>query len=252
MLDFAQHAKLTQDLASGRGAPLIVRDDDSADFSGCCLHYMPGSVDMGRITRQMEVEMVNPSTNLNITRCLSHLVAMYAERYKYDLILFDLASDLYALNKCALLSSDFILIPCMADPAPALSFRVLADAIFPTTPELVNPHHMYNRFQSRVKVMGFVVSCGMNFKTQDQLISTLLRAFQHTLYSYVHAPAALPSTMYRTIPLLREEHTNDAAAATTSLMNLHLPEQPADTSTNTLLREQLTSFVEWLRCILAA
>jgi cellulose biosynthesis protein BcsQ len=211
--------------------------------TGRCVHFIPGFPELATLTKQMTIELDESEANLNNCSSLKHLIQKYADRYHYDLVLIDLGPDLYTVNSCALWSSDYVLIPCTADIYSAMSFRLLADVIFPKPREdgSTDPKHAYHRFGSRLQVVGFLpnrvkVLCGQPTKPQSEGISKLSVKFESHLGEYCKNRAEGQPCF---IPLLGGDLTNNE---TFSLIELCI----RDGNAKARLTEQLDMLVEWI------
>ena len=177
----------SNDLANNRGNPDIktkltrlldydTRNDVNVNpmevsgvngLRGRCVHLIPGFPELREICKHMSIELTDAAGGQSYVKSLRHLIDEYVKVHHYDLVILDLGPDLYTMNACALWSSDFVLIPCTADMYSAMSFRLIANEIFP--PQLAQGvqqdlSHPYYRYHSRLKILGFLPN---RVKTQN-------------------------------------------------------------------------------------
>lgn len=144
-----------------------------------CVHLIPGFPEMKLLSSHISKEIESSDEGLNWSLSLKNLIGVYHNEFHYDLVILDLGPDLYAINSCALWSSDYVLIPCTADLYSAMSFRLVRQEIFPDD----SVTHMYRRFNSNLRVIGFVPN---RVKTFDQAPATAQQEGINTLRDNFH------------------------------------------------------------------
>lgn len=117
------------------------------------IDIIPGNFNLEFVTRQMSAEIDNPKGTLNYAMGFTYLVHTYTKEREYDFVLLDMTADLYTLNKCALLSSDYCIMPCELHTYSLLSMSLMKAALFDTP--------LYERFGnarsgSRLNMLGFI------------------------------------------------------------------------------------------------
>lgn len=227
--------------------PLVINEELPKTRHSRVLHLIPGYPEMAQIIKQMSCELDQLSAPLNNCRMLKNLIDVYVKEFDYDLVILDLGPNLYTLNCCALWSSDYVLVPCTADIYSAMSFRQLASTIFPSIHNAAG--HGYHRFESRLKILGFVPNRVKIFnnaptRTQAESINKLQEKFVEYLLPYFSGNQADHSSTHPCyIQLLGGDSVNNA---TQSLVLLHIAECEA----RSRLRQQLSALVLWLNSVI--
>eukprot|EP01039_Chlorochromonas_danica_P010656 gene10656-11816_t len=209
-----------------------------------CIDLIPGFPEMKLLSSHISREIESSDDGLNWCYSLRNLIREYHNKFHYDLVMLDLGPDLYAINSCALWSSDFVLIPCTADLYSAMSFRLVRQEIFPDN----SPTHMYNRFQSRLRVIGFVPN---RVKTHGQQpttaqqdgIAMLRDSFDRHLGGYYQPCPALfgHQTIYDFI-YIKLVGAHITGNETSSLWELNY----TDNVERNLMHDSLHNLVRWL------
>jgi cellulose biosynthesis protein BcsQ len=226
--------------------PLRVRSftnrDDAKDVR--FLDLIPGYPELDQLTRQMTVELEDHRTPINICHAIQDLIAEYCTVFGYDLVILDLGPDLYILNNVALWSSNYVLIPCTADIYSTMSFRLLAEKIFPpAVGPIPVPPHPFDRFHSNLQVIGFLpnrvkVHKGAPTKPMRLQIDKLHSAFQKHLQIRCVDRA-------RSHPCFIEHLQGDIYGKETEHNLFTIPIRTQPKKTNFL--KQLSDLVRWLQ-----
>lgn len=167
--------------------PLVILEEKGV--RGRRADLLPGYPELQQMSKQMALELDQPGASLSNCFALRNLIKEYVDAFHYDLVVLDLGPDLYTINSCALWTSDYVLIPCTADMYSAMSFRLIANTIFPKNSS--DRNHGYHRFSSRLRVLGFVPNRvkmreGEPTLAQQGGINKLQQKFAEHLGPYFH------------------------------------------------------------------
>jgi cellulose biosynthesis protein BcsQ len=215
---------------------------------GRIIDLIPGYMELNHMARMMAMELNSPDP-LNNCLLLKLLIQRYVDANRYDLVILDLGPDLYAVNTCALLSSDYVLIPCTADLYSTMSFRLLRNELLPG-PGPVPPNHLYMRFGSNLRILGFVANrvkfySGQPTSAQTTAIARLSASFADNLIDLFH------EKFYNNIPgnthpcyikLIGKSLTE--AEADRSLIDLE------DGGNHPTVNELISDLIAWLNAVM--
>lgn len=214
---------------------------------------LPGYPELQQLSKQMALELDQPGAPLNNCLALRNLIKVYVDMFHYDLVVLDLGPDLYTINSCALWTSDYVLIPCTADMYSAMSFRLIANTIFPKNVlnPATEPNHGYHRFRSKLRVLGFVPNRvkmreGEPTIAQQGGINKLQQKFAEHLGPYFHGLMEFensPGTNPCNIMLIGRDIVDSEEH---SLLELRI----RDPGARDLLALQLSKMVRWLNTVL--
>lgn len=226
--------------------PIMVREESGV--RGRRVDLLPGYPELSGLSRQMAFELDQPGAPLNNCFALRNLIQEYVNKFHYDLVILDLGPDLYTINSCALWTSDFVLIPCTADMYSAMSFRLIANTIFPFSEDEVN--HPYHRFKSNLRVLGFIPN---RVKTRENMpivaqqvgIAKLQDKFSQHLLPYFHGVdkfEGADGTNPCYIHLIGQDILGNEAL---SLLEL----RPKEPGARQRLEDQLNKLIRWLNSV---
>ena len=202
---------------------------------------------------QMVFGVDQPGAPLNNCLALKYLIQAYVDEFHYDVMVLDLGPDLYTIYSCALWTSDYVLVPCTADMYSAMSFRLIANTIFPKNVlnPATEPNHGYHRFRSKLRVLGFVPNRvkmreGEPILVQQAKINKHQQKFAEHLDPYFCGPAMFegsPGTHPCNIMLIGRDIVDNEAQ---SLLELTVH----DASARAVLYGQLQKMIRWLNTVL--
>ena len=226
--------------------PIVIQQESGV--RGRRVDLIPGYPELQQLSKQMALELDQPGAPLNVCKAFQNLIQEYVNAFGYDLVVLDLGPDLYTINSCALWTSDFVLIPCTADIYSAMSFRLIANTIFPKDGD---PTHAYNRFGSKLRVLGFLpnrVKVREDLPTiaQQNGIAKLEAKFAHHLLPYFHGLMQFENevgTHPCYIPLIGRDLVDNEAC---SLLELTVH----DAEARQRLKKQLWKLIRWLNEVL--
>lgn len=227
--------------------PLTIIHESGPD--GRRVDLLPGSPELSQLSKQMELELNEPGVPLINCLALDHLIKMYVDVYKYDLVVLDLNAGLTRANACWLWTSDFLLIPVNPDYFCEESFEPIARTIFPTNATETN--HGYNRFRSKLRVLGFVpnnvkMRLGVPIRDHQRSIDQLQQDFEKHLGRHFEgldrfegAPGTNPCNLMQV-----------GAEIVTDVNRNLLELRMRDRAGRDLLMWQLNKFIRWLNTVL--